>query len=525
MSHTIHDPRETERVAGARPGGPGRNAANELAPADFRAMGHELVDRIADFLATIADRPVAPGLTPSAMREVLGAERPLPARGDDIAAALRETTELLFSHSTFNGHPRFFGYITSSAAPIGALADMLAAVVNPNLGSFALSPAGTEIERQTLRWIAELVGFPTTCGGILVSGGNVANLVCALAALRAQAKWDVRAEGIGAGAPLAIYASAETHTWLDKAADLSGVGTRSVRRIQTDGRGRLLPEAVARRIERDRAEGTTPAFVVGTAGTVSTGVMDPLPELAALCREQSVWFHVDGAYGAPVAALLPDAPAELGAIGQADSVAIDPHKWLYAPMEAGCALVRDPEALHATFRHRPPYYRFDGDRSDPPVNFHEWGIQNSRGFRALKVWLGIRQAGREGIVRSIADDIDLTKKLHAAAEVHPELEAFTRELSISTFRYVPRDLRGRTKEDGVAVYLDSLNGAVLAASQDRGEVFVSNAVVGGRFALRACIVNFRTTEADVLAVPELVARVGREQDGRLRPPSLRAPRG
>ena len=172
--------------------------------------------------------------------------------------------------------------------------------------------------------------------------------------------------------------------------------------------------------------------------------MDPLPELAALCREQSVWFHVDGAYGAPVAALLPDAPAELRAIADADSVAIDPHKWLYAPMEAGCALVRDAEALHSTFRHHPPYYRFDGDRSDPPVNFHEWGIQNSRGFRALKVWLGIRQAGREGIVRSIAEDIALTKKLHAAAAAHPEVEALTCELSISTFRYVPADLRART---------------------------------------------------------------------------------
>jgi glutamate/tyrosine decarboxylase-like PLP-dependent enzyme len=518
MSHAIHDPRETDHHPGSRP----RAAPNDLDPADFRAMGHELVDRIADFLSTIADRPVAPGVTPSEIREILDAERSLPARGDDVAAALRETTDLLFSHSTFNGHPRFFGYITSSAAPIGALADMLAATVNPNLGSFALSPAGTEIERQTVRWIAELVGFPVSCGGILVSGGNMANFVCALAALRAQATWDVRAEGIGGGAPLTIYASQETHTWLDKAVDLSGVGTRAVRRIATDDRGRIVPEALARRIEADRADGLIPAFVVGTAGTVSTGVMDPLPELAAICRERSVWFHVDGAYGAPVAALLPDAPAELRAIADADSVAIDPHKWLYAPMEAGCALVRDPEALHSTFRHHPPYYRFDGDRSDPPVNFHEWGIQNSRGFRALKVWLGLRQAGRDGVVRSIAEDIALTRKLHAAAGAHPELEALTCELSISTFRCVPSDLRGRAREEAVATYLDLLNGAVLSASQDAGEVFVSNAVIGGRFALRACIVNFRTTEADVLAVPELLARVGREQDARIRPGELRA---
>ena len=500
-----------------------RGAPNDLDPDRFRVLGHELVDRVADFLATIADRPVAPGVAPSEMQAALDGPRGLPAHGEDIASVLRETTDLLFSHSTFNGHPRFYGYITSSAAPIGALADLLAAAVNPNVGSFALSPAATEIERQTVRWIAELVGYPTSCGGILVSGGNMANLVCALAAIRSQATWDVRADGIGAGTPLAIYASSETHTWLDKAADLSGVGTSSVRRIPVDDRGRLIPEALARRIAADRAEGAIPAFVVGTAGTVSTGVMDPLPELGAVCREHSTWFHVDGAYGAPVAALLPHAPAELAAIAEADSVAIDPHKWLYAPLEAGCALVRDADALHRTFRHHPPYYRFDGDRSDPPLNFHEWGIQNSRGFRALKVWLGLRQAGRAGVVQSIADDMALTRSLHAHVGSHPEFEGFTCELSISTFRYVPADLRARVGDQGVGAYLDTLNAAILGASQDGGEVFVSNAVVGGRFVLRACIVNFRTTEADVAAVPELLARVGRDEDKRLRPTELGRP--
>jgi glutamate/tyrosine decarboxylase-like PLP-dependent enzyme len=498
-----------------------RGAPNDLSPAQFRLVGHELVDRIADFLATLSDRPVAPGLTPREMRAALDAARTLPHDGDEIGAALRETTELLISHSTFNGHPRFFGYITSSAAPIGALADLLAAAVNPNVGSFALSPAATEIELQTIRWIAELVGYPVGCGGVLVSGGNMANMVCALTALRAQCPWDVRGEGIAAGGRLAIYASKETHTWLDKAADLCGVGTTAVRRTATDARGRILPDALARGIDADRAEGITPAFVVGTAGTVSTGVMDPLPEIGAICRERSVWFHVDGAYGAPVAALLPDAPAELAGLAHADSVAIDPHKWLYAPLEAGCALVRDREALHRTYRHRPPYYRFDGDEADPPVNFHEWGLQNSRGFRALKVWLGLRQAGREGIVRSIRNDIALTRRLHGYMSDHAEFEAFTCELSISTFRYVPADLASRTGESAVAEYLNALNASILAASQDRGEVFVSNAVIDGRFALRACIVNFRTSEADVAAVPELLARVGREEDARSRPAGLR----
>jgi glutamate/tyrosine decarboxylase-like PLP-dependent enzyme len=269
-------------------------------------------------------------------------------------------------------------------------------------------------------------------------------------------------------------------------------------------------------IHEDQAAGEQPFLVIGTAGSVSTGAVDPLPVLAAICREHGLWFHVDGAYGA-FAAALPDAPPDLLGLREADSVAVDPHKWLYAPLEAGCALVRDPRALLDAFSYHPPYYRFD-EFDEPPINFHEYGPQNSRGFRALKVWLGLQQAGRDGYVGLIAADIALARSLHRHVAACPGLEPRTQELSITTFRYVPPDLApgGEAIED----YLNQVNAELLARLQAGGEVYVSNAVIDGTFLLRACVVNFQTREADVAALPGIVVRVGAEVDAELRPRKL-----
>lgn len=492
-----------------------RYAVHDIPPETFRQLGYALIDQLSDFLATVRDKPVANAASPRDVRRLIDGDRSLPAEGADPAAVLEDATRLLLSHSTLNGHPRFFGYITSSAAPLGALADLLASSVNPNVGAWALSPIATEIERQTVRWIAELLGFPSECGGLMVSGGNMANTVCAFAAIRARASEEMRSRGVTGSAPLALYATTETHAWIDKFADLSGLGSDSIRRVATDAGGRIEPSALRTAIQSDRRGGVLPCMVVGTAGTVSTGAIDPLAELADICGEESVWFHVDGAYGAPAAA-LPDAPEDLRALARADSVAVDPHKWLYAPLEAGCALVRDPARLHDAFSHRPPYYRFEGAADDPHLNYYEWGPQNSRGFRALKVWLGMRHAGRKGIQQMIGDDIALARQLYAHVESHPDLEAISVGLSIATFRFVPRDLRAGGSAGELAEYLDSLNEKLLAELQRGGEVYLSNAIVGGRFALRACIVNFRTTERDIRQVPAIVARAGRVVDEELR---------
>ncbi|HXI31320.1 MAG TPA: aspartate aminotransferase family protein [Vicinamibacterales bacterium] len=491
-----------------------RDAPLAMDAATFRRLGHQLVDQLAELLASVPDRPVTRDESPSALRDALDLNGPLPEAGTDPGPLLAQTAQRLFDHSLFNAHPRFFGYITAPPAPIGIFGDLLAAAVNPNVGAWTLSPAATEIESQTVRWIASLIGYPSDCGGLLVSGGNMANVVCFLAARAAKAGWDVREHGVaGAGArPLRVYASRETHTWIQKASDLAGLGTASVRWIDTDGRQRMDVAALRARIDDDLAAGDVPCLVAGTAGSVSTGAIDPLPEIAALCRERGVWFHVDGAYGG-FAAAVPDAPDDLRALSGADSVAVDPHKWLYAPLEAGCALVRDPEALRAAFAYHPPYYHF----KERAMNYVDYGPQNSRGFRALKVWLALRQVGAAGYRRMIADDIRLARSMADAVRGHAELELATQDLSITTFRYVPRDLRPAVGEEPVEAHLNALNRELLDRLQRGGELFVSNAVIADRYLLRACIVNFHTTRADVEAVPEVVARVGRAVDAEMRP--------
>ena len=484
----------------------------------FRVHAHALVDHVADLLASVPGRPVTPNQTPSEVRRALDLNRSLPEDGTEPGPLLERAARQLFDHSAFNQHPRFFGYITAPPAPIGILGDLLASALNPNVGGWMLSPAASEVEAQTIRWIAELIGYPTSCGGLFVSGGNMANFVCFLAARAAKAEWNVREQGVAgaAGERLIVYGSAETHTWIQKATDLAGLGTDAVRWIPTDASLRMNVDALRRRIETDRRAGAVPFMVVGTAGSVSTGAIDPLPDIAALCRELKLWFHVDGAYGG-FAAAVPGAPADLLALSEADSVAVDPHKWLYAPLEAGCSLVRNPAHLRDAFAYRPPYYHFE----EAAVNFVDQGPQNSRGFRALKVWLALQHVGAAGYRRMIADDIELARVLAEAVAGHNEFQLESQSLSITTFRFVPQGLAGRFDEPAVSRYLNVLNERLLDSVQRGGEAFVSNAVVGGRYLLRACIVNFHTSRADVDALPEIVARTGRALDTEHRPAELR----
>jgi glutamate/tyrosine decarboxylase-like PLP-dependent enzyme len=489
-------------------------------PEEFRELGHNLINQLADFLASLRELPVTPGESSVKVRQAMGASDSLPDQGTDPGTLLDQATHLLLDHSLFNGHPRFMGYITSSAAPIGMLGDLLAAAVNPNVGAWKLAPLATEIEAQTVRWIAELIGYPTSCGGLLVSGGNLANFICFLVARTSRAGWEIRKVGLRhkTGCNLRVYASSETHTWIQKAMDLSGLGTDSIRWIATDERQRLDLTALRRRIQEDLDQGDQPFLVVGTAGSVSTGAIDPLPELSALCREYEIWFHVDGAYGA-FASVLPDRPSDLSGLTEADSIALDPHKWLYAPLEAGCVMVRDPKGLGETFSYHPPYYHFDKEA----INYFDLGLQNSRGFRALKVWLALRQVGRAGYTRMIADDIRLAQELYRCVKDHPDLEALTQSLSITTFRYAPPDLVPQFGSRKVEVYLNQLNHEVLTRLETGGEVFLSKALLDGKFALRACIVNFRTSLQDIEALPEIVTRLGRQVDATLRPEGLSGP--
>lgn len=493
-----------------------RVAPLEMDARQFRELGMQLVERIAGFLESLPQRPVTPAEPPAVVRKMLGADRTLPQHGADAAELLNKATDLMSEHSLFNGNPRFWGYVTSSPAPIGALGEMLASAMNPNVGAWLLSPMASEIEAQTIRWVAEMIGYPTDCGGLFVSGGNMANIVCFLAARQAKAGWDVRTKGVS-GKQLRVYCSKETHTWIQKATDIAGMGTDSIRWIAADDEMRIDMAALREQIRMDIAAGDRPIMVAGNAGTVSTGAVDPLPELAALCREFDLWFHVDGAYGA-LAAVLPDAPAELAGLSEADSVAVDPHKWLYAPLEAGCALVRNAEKLRAAFSYHPAYYHF----GEEATNYFDLGPENSRSLRALKVWLALQQAGRDGYVRMISDDIELSRKLYRKLTDYGELEALTQSLSITTFRFIPADLKPGS--EAVDKYLDDLNLELLTRLQASGRFYLSNAVVKGKYALRSCIVNFRTSIADIEALPSFVVALGKEVDRELRPRQLRTAR-
>jgi len=481
-----------------------RNAPIEIDRKEFQKLGYQLVDRIADFIDSIKDRPVTTTKSQSELLKVLG-DNSLPENGIPPGELLSRTSDLLFNYSLLNGHPRFLGYITSSAAPLGALADLLAASVNPNVGANILSPMATEMEKQTIKWLAEFIGVSPSYGGILVSGGNMANFTAFLAARTAKAPITIKEEGISNTTDkLTIYCSKTTHTWVEKAAILFGSGSKSIRWIKTTASNQIDERILEETINEDLENGCRPIMVIGTAGDVSTGAVDNLKNLAAISKQYNMWFHIDGAYGIP-AAVIPSLKNLFNGVTEADSIALDPHKWLYSPLEAGCTLVKDPQHLLNTFSSHPEYYNFSTTEGETSRNYYEFGLQNSRGFRALKVWMTLQQVGRSGYEKLISEDIEFAELLFALAAEHEELEAVTQNLSISTLRYIPIDYDSDLENE----YLNELNVEILNVLQSEGEVFLSNAVVHGKYCLRACVVNFRTSKHDIEEIIQIIVRVGR----------------
>lgn len=473
-------------------------------PESFRSAGHLLVNEIADFLGQLPKLKVTTSKSPTELREVLP-EDTLPIKGMGTNDLILGTTKLLIENSLFNGHPKFWGYITSSAAPLGALADLLAASINPNLGAQTLSPIATEIEKQTIKWLGDFIGYGKNSKGIFVSGGNMANFLGYLAAKKSA----------GTNSPegqrsKVLYCPIGTHTWVQKALDLFGGGTDIIRWVRTNAKSQMDIGLLEQLILEDLHDGKTPFLVVGNAGTVETGAVDQLDGIAALCKRFNLWFHVDGAYGA-LAASLPELRNDFNGLDKADSLAIDPHKWLYSPLEAGCLLVKDNLCLKNAFSHKPAYYNFDGTDRDEPLNFHELGMQNSRGFRALKVWMSLRQIGSEGLKGMIGHDIEMAKVLYERAQAHDNLEVLTNNLSITTFRYIPDKGNRRYTQE----YLNTLNQKLLDNLQRGGHVFLSNAIINDDYCLRVCVVNFRTRESDLIYLVDKVISEGARVHGKL----------
>ena len=466
-----------------------RRAPVEVDPTEFRTVGHALIEQIAGYLEAMPGRAIVP-TAPSDVRARVQAI-PWIADGEPLEAVVASAASLLLDHSTLTSHPRFWGYINGAASPIAALADLLGTAANPNASAWYVGPVTSAMEEQVVQWLAALTGFPAGCGGTLVSGGSMANLV-GLAAAR-------HALGAPPGA-LRIYASRDTHTWLAKAEAFLGLGAGAIRWIEPAPDGQITLDAVHAAVDADTAlAGSAPTVIVASAGTTSTGAIDPIDALADMCDARGLWLHVDGAYGAP-AACLPEAPVALRAIGRAHSLVLDPHKWLYTSIEAGCVLIRDRRVLPAAFTHGSPYYG-EGQGELPP-HFRDLGPQTSRGARAVKVWMCLRRAGRAGYEAMIRDDIALAHLAFDHARTMKRLEALTCSLSITTFRYVP--------DDGVKdpAYVDDLNAEIIRRLQEEGEVYPSKTTVNDRISIRICIVNFRTTRADIERLLRLVVETG-----------------
>ena len=476
-----------------------------LNPTQYQELGTHIIDRLTHFLNSIENTPLTNAESPAQVQEALGLSS-LPVNGVDAEDIVKETLDKLLNHSLYNGHPGFMGYITSSPLPIGALADLIASTINQNVGGYRLAPMASEIERQSIQWLAEFLNYNNDCGGIFVSGGNMANFLGFLTAKTIKGGKDIQTKGLkNMDKQLVCYASEETHTWIQKASDLFGLGRDAVRWISTNDNREMDMKALEATIKKDIDDGMHPFMVVGTGGSVSFGVVDPMQKINDICKKYNLWFHIDGAYGAPAAASQ-YAPENLQLLHLADSIAMDPHKWLYSPLEVGCTLVKDPDHLRQTFSHSPAYYEFANSVNE--IDYHEYGMQNSRGFRALKVWMGFKLLGKEGAIAYIDKDIELSRFLFDATENYENISAYSNHLSITTFRYIPSAFVG--EEEKHTKEINELNKAILHKIFQSGKAFVSNAMLGDVYLLRACLVNFRTRKNDIEDLLKMVDGFGEE---------------
>lgn len=472
--------------------------------ASFRRSAHRAVDVVVGHLSGVRGRPVFVPMQPGQRLALL--DEPLPEQGTSPDAILDQFCQRVLPHPMGNGHPRFFGWVNSPPAPAGVLAEFLAAAMNPSCAGG--DHAAIYLERCCTRWLMELVGFPTQGSmGLLVSGGSLASLTCLAAARhRAAARdgWNVREEGLqGNRPPLTLYLSEEGHSCVRKSAELLGLGTAGLRTVPVDARFRMDVRALGEMVKADRAAGKRPFCVSASAGTVNTGAIDPLDELADFCEREDLWLHVDGAYGA-FGILDPEVAPRYAGMSRVHSLALDPHKWLSVPVECGCALVRDGGTLREAFSLVPPYLRTEEGKGFGGLPwFSEYGFQQTRGFRALKLWATLKHAGRAGLATLVSRHVALARQSAAMVDASPDLQRLAGgELSVVCFRYAPEHLRGDEAR------LNALNKSVMEQVQAGGEAFLSGTVLRGQFALRACILHYGTTEEDLAALLDVVRRIG-----------------
>jgi aromatic-L-amino-acid/L-tryptophan decarboxylase len=460
---------------------------------EIRDWGDSVVQLMTDYLGDLRDRRVYRHMSSREIRDRLDAA--LPTKGIDFDSLLKVFRQTIIPYSRQNAHPRMFGYVQSPGTPLGAFADLLASTVNANLTVWRSSPAPVELERLTIDWIRQILGFKAEAGGLFVSGGSMANLAAIAAARQAKDNSSGR---------LRIYASSETHFSIAKAAALLGIGRENVRLIAVDERFKMRTDDLVTKITADLEAGYVPFCVVANAGTVNTGAVDRLEEIREIANRFQLWMHVDGSYGA-FAVLAESARKLFAGVEQADSIALDPHKWLYLPVDVGCVIYRDPQIARAAFAHEAEYTRIIGEEADEAFAFWDYGPELSRRFRALKVWMLLKGVGLHSLGEAIESNLACARYLDSMVRASDDFEMVAPvELSIFCFRHAPLHLRSESPEA-----IDAFNERLLIALQRDGSSYLSNATLGGRFALRGCVLNYRTTLRDMEILLDDLRRVAK----------------
>ncbi len=475
-----------------------------LDPSDweaFRALAHQMVDDALDRTRAVRERPLWRPLPNDAAAAI---DEPLPTTGIGEGAAYEQFRRFVEPYTNGNRHPGFFGWVQGCGTPLGAMADMLAATMNPFAGGFDQSCV--HVERRVIAWLAEMMGFPRDASGVLVSGGSMANFIGLAAARDARAGFDIWNEGLQGDARsarprLVFYASDQMHGWAGKSANLLGLGNSAYRRIPSDALGRVELGAMRAHIAEDRAAGHRPFCVMGSAGTVSTGAFDDLDGLADLAAEEGLWLHVDGAFGAWVKLSRTHAHLARG-MERADSLAFDLHKWGCMPYEVACVLVRRDEDHLRPFGIKGHYIQA-ADRGPfaAGLPYSERAIELTRSFKALKVWMSFKAHGLETYARLVDQNIAQAARMAELVRAHPRLELASEVVSnVVCFRYVPEEARG--------VSLDALNREIMFRVQESGRFLISSTTIDDRLALRACFVNHRTRTDDIDELAAFVVELG-----------------
>jgi len=500
----------------------------DLDPEEFRRLGYRAIDMLAEYFDGVRDRRVYPEADPSTIADSF--DEPVPEEGQDPDAILDEWQEKVLANAAFNTSPRFFAFVMGSGSMLGTISEALAAATNMNVGGWHPAPSGTEVERRTIEWLADAVGYPVG-RGLLTSGGTMANVTALLAAFRAQAGPETAGMGLQAPdrpGPYTLYiADHEAHSSVYRAAEMLNLGREAVRGVPSHDDFTMDVEALEYLLETDREDGDVPFCVVGQVGSINVSAIDPLDAIADVCEAQDLWFHADGACGG-VGAMVPEWRDRFAGMERADSLTMDPHKWLGIPYECGSVMVRDPEALGRAFAMHAGYLQGSVTGNPEDLDLYQHGPQMSRGFRALKLWMTVKQYGLEGYRELLRGSVACAAHLHERAVEHPDVAVLQEpNLFIYSFRYVPADLADalESADDAAAVrgheYVDALNQGAVDEVLHSGLAFPTTTLVRGHRTFRLSICSFRTTTEDVdRTFDALTDAAGRLDDERRESASL-----